>query len=882
MAHNPEHRSDGALKQAVARALRPLVIGADAMRFAQQLPLSGSGIVTAEPGAGKTTGVPLALLAQDWLSDRVANGIVLVEPRRVAASQAAHRMAGLLGERVSSRDAGVVGLRMRGESKIGSCTRIEVVTDGVLARMLSTDPGFTGRSVVIFDEFHERSLGTDVGLALALSARALLRPDLVVVVMSATLEHVRVAELLGSSTGLPIERLAAPGRAFPVTRSHSTNGQDLVGRVEHAVVDAVSNHGDGDVLVFLPGIHEINQCTRRLRQHPALQHAVVLALHARGDAAETAAALQPATTGQQRIVLSTSLAQTSVTIEGVTTVIDAGLVRRQRRDPHTGLSRLITERVSLATATQRAGRAGRTAPGHAIALWSPAEQASFRATDPPEILDADLSGSLLTALQWGVHPTELAWVDPPSPDSWARAEAELLALSAIDETKTLTALGHRMAALGMQPRIGALLCTAEDDTAKTLANSLAAYFSESDWYVRDAPIDFRVRISELCSDQSEASSNLAAGAKQRFGRARSQLAMQLSVNQDAGRDRVDSRGLGSIGALMLQTFPERLASRVADLVDRNGQSSGDRFTFATGLTLPLAPGDAATVRGASLLVAIDVEGDRRRGTIRCGVPVSQAEVERWAQSSAFFQISRRMQTNWHGDRLTAVLETHVSSPIGDLLIGFATEVMAPEDVATAVLGRSDTEPFSFSETANELVARLHLAAVVYPDQFATPDNTYLAAAVNNWLLATVRAVSTFRWSDVNVEQALRHHLDSLGLGYRLNQVVPRTLDLGNDRTRSIRYSTDSGRPTIQVRLQDMFGQTSTPTVCDGREAITLELLSPANRVLAVTNDLHRFWQVGYPRVRSDLRGRYPKHQWPEDPASAAPYRMNNPRPHSAR
>jgi ATP-dependent helicase HrpB len=907
-------RSGSPLAEHVRKALGSLVIGEEALRFANRLSQAQSAIVTAEPGAGKTTGIPLALLAQDWLNDREASGIVLVEPRRVAASQAAHRMAALLGQQVSSRDAGVVGLRMRGESKIGSQTRIEVVTDGVLARMLSSDPGFSGRSVVIFDEFHERSLDNDVGFALALSARALLRPDLIVVVMSATLEHARVEGLLRDGNDSAVERLTTPGRAFPVTRSHSVVGQDLVGRVEHAVVEAI-NQRSGDVLVFLPGIHEINQCARRLRQHRALQNSMVLALHARGDAAENAAALRPAQPGQQRIVLSTSLAQTSVTIDGVTTVIDAGLVRRSRRDPDTGLTRLITQRVSLATATQRAGRAGRTAPGHAVALWSPAEHAALAESDPPEITDADLSGPLLTALRWGVHPTELRWVDPPSSDAWERAEAELFALGAVDHDHHLTNLGRQIAELGMHPRIGALLCAArsgEESNVHDVVVDLAAYLSEADWYGTDAPIDLRVRLDELRGSDDRAStgarpfgltsspldrastgarpfgltsspldraSSLQPGARQRFSRARSQFLKALHAHETRGA--LIDTSAPSIGALTLQTFPERLASRVADLVDHTTQSGGDRFTFATGLTLPLASGDSASVRGAPLLVAVDVEGDRRRGAIRCGVPVTQAEVQHWVATSTFFRLISRTRSTWIGDRLAAVCESVVTSSIGDVTIGFEPAILQRQDVADAVTQRAATESFPPSDAARELHARLLLAAQHYPDQFQVPDHDWIVGVVSDWLLATTQdSVASFSWSVIDLDKALRHRMNYLGCDYHLNQAAPRTFSLEHDRTHTIRYATDSGRPTIQVRLQDMFGTTTTPSVCGGREPITLELLSPANRVLAVTNDLERFWKVGYPGVRSELRGRYPKHQWPEDPATALPRRMNNPQPRS--
>jgi ATP-dependent helicase HrpB len=885
MAHHLEHSSDLSGQREVAAAvevaIRSLVVGQSATQFAEHLGASRSGIVTAEPGAGKTTGVPLAVLAQAWLWNSDNPGIVLVEPRRVAARQAAQRMASQLGQQVSTSRNGIVGLRMRGETRIGDQTRIEVVTDGVLAAMLSSDPGLTGRSVIIFDEFHERSLDADLGLALALSARLVLRPDLAIVIMSATLDDTHVASLLGDQ----VTHLATPGKAFPVSRSFSVVGQDLVGRVEHAVLEAVQQRA-GDVLVFLPGIHEINQCARRLAQHRSLATSRVLRLHSRGDADEIAAALRPAQPGQHRIVLATSLAQTSVTIDGITTVIDSGFIRRSTRDEHTGLTRLTTERVSVATATQRAGRAGRTAPGHAVALWSPAEQALFQETDSPEIVGADLCGALLTALSWGVHPRDLAWVDPPVPQAWDSAALDLLALGAVDSGLSLTHLGQRMAQLAMHPRLAALLCTADSPETKSVAGAVAAYFSDSDWFGRDAPIDLRVRLSVLLGAGEFGGPVLASSHARSFGESFARVMSSIGTKPTSGNGEQFNQSTAAlnielVGPLMLRAFPERLASRVAHLVDRSTQSEGDRFTFATGLTLPLAAGDATTVRGAPLVVAVEVDGDRRRGAIRCAVPVTQAEVERWVSTSSFFALEHRQETSWHDDRLTATRKTFVSSALGEVLIGFGSVPLTTADICEAVSLRVLNDGIAVDDAAGELLARLKIAAQADPNHFAVPDQRFIVEALTYWLSTTVTDnTQAFRWTDIDVHEALRQYLDYQQTSYLLTQLAPRTVTVDGNRMHTVHYATDSERPTIRVRLQDLFGVTVTPAVCDGQIPISLELLSPAQRVVAVTNDIQRFWQVGYPGVRADLRGRYPKHHWPEDPATASPQRVKHPKARS--
>ncbi len=843
----------------VRSTLQPLVIGTAAMDFAQSMASASNGIVVAEPGAGKTTGIPLALMCAEWLCDRPDNGIVVVEPRRVAARQAAARMASVLGEQLSTKQRGRVGLRSRDETLVGAETRIEVVTDGVLPRMLRSDPGLSGRSVVIFDEFHERSLDTDLGLALALSAQNLLRPDLVIVVMSATLDADRVAEILDAHSVGSTVRLHSPGRAFPVSVTNATTPGDLAVRVTDAAVAAVTQR-PGDVLVFLPGIHEINMCARRMSERAELARIVVLPLHARGNPADTAHALRPAIAGEQRIVLATSLAQTSVTIDGVTTVIDSGFVKRPLRDPDTGLTRLATTRISKATATQRAGRAGRTAAGHAVQLWSAAEWLRFDEVDQPEILAADLTGLALAAADWGVQPAAMAWTDPPTEDAWNGALAELALLGALDEDGSITTRGRAMAALPAAPRIAALLTEQRDQRT---AAALAAYLSDSDWFGPGAPMDLRARLTALTDSTSADSGTVNAGAHRRFERS-----VQRFLR--SGNGRVTNLVGDDVAALALQAYPERLATR--------SESSGERFCFANGLVLPLERSDradTASIVGAQMIVATELDSDRRRGAIRVAVPVSMEQVIAWAASAPGCSTSSFVSARWVGERLEASTETALITPAGTLTLQRRPATPNAGSIVVAVGELIDAAPdvIQWSESARELWARIHLAFASQTEA----DTLRWRDLVLVWLQDTLpSSIRSFSVGSIDVQAALRHHLDLNALSRELDRNAPTAITIG-ERSHRVHYATDSGRPTIRTRVQDLFGTTKTPTVC-GTERVTVELLSPAGRVVGVTDDIGRFWTVGYPGLRADLRGRYPKHQWPEDPTVAAPRRANNPRP----
>jgi ATP-dependent helicase HrpB len=888
----------------VRPALDELVIGNDAWDFAADVGTDRfrAGVITAEPGAGKTTGVPLALAAQEWLHDSSAPGLVIAEPRRVAAKRAAERLASLLGQRVGQ----VVGLRMRGETVVSAQTRIEVVTDGVLARMLCSDPELSGRSCLVIDEFHERSLDTDIGLALALSAQELFRPDLRLVVMSATLDTESIVGLLRanpiSSDSRDVRILHSPGRTFPVVQVAGPTSGPLEARVVTAVQETLAKEDSaGDILVFLAGRYEIERCKRALSRAIHRPDCVVLALHGRGDQAETRAALAPATHGKRRIILATSIAQTSITIDGISVVIDSGFVRRPRRDEGTGLTRLRTERISRATKVQRAGRAGRTRPGTAIRLWSPTEDAALVEHDPAELEIADLAPVVLTALRWGVQPHQLRLLSQPTDDRWAYAINELRVLGAVEaageaagETLGLTGTdayvlsltepGVAMAELPVEPRLASLLLRTAP-SQRPIAAWLAAALSDSTT-ADISSVDIRDHLLAVLESPTPA-----------VQRTVKQLQALLHWEAHATPDPTE---VDRCGALLLHAYPERLAVRIPA-----SEGGGDlRYRFASGLELPFAqPSDpgapVASIVGTHLIVAVDVDADRRRGSIRLAAPVSLAEVSAWANAAdpTVIGIVDRLDTVWDGPkplghRKTELRITSLGSPTSTLAVQSTSIAMSCDSLADAVLQRLALDPSIMRRgtarsrptgseqdregTEAELLARLGVAAEAASDQWDHLDDETLRTLI----VETVRQTPhPTRWTlnDLPVARAITLWLDRTGQRRAFDRFVPVVVQFQSGISRPVSYATDSGRPEVSVRLQDVFGVTSSPTVCDGRVPVTLTLLSPADRPLAVTDDLARFWTVGYPGVRSDLRGRYPKHQWPEDPRTAEPRRMNKPR-----
>lgn len=800
----------------------------------------GAAVLVAPPGAGKTTRVPLALLDAAWRGD---GRILVLEPRRLAARAAARRMAETLSEDVGRR----VGFRVRMESRVSAATRIEVVTEGVFTRMIVDDPSLEGVAAVLFDEAHERSLDGDLGLALAIEARGALRPDLRLLVMSATIDGARFAALLGAGQGAEGAPAYAPviesqGRAFPVETRHRP--RDARTRLEDAVTDAVLAalaDEPGSILAFLPGQGEITRTAERLAGR--LPADVDLApLYGALDGAAQDRAIRPSPPGRRKVVLATSIAETSITIDGVRVVIDGGLARKPRYEPATGLTRLETVRVSRAAADQRRGRAGRTQPGVCVRLWEVGQTAALAPHDRPEILDSDLSGLVLDLAAWGVtDPSTLAFLEPPPAPAWREAVDLLVSLDALDATGRLTAEGEALRRLPLPPRLAHMLHRAAADGRAGLAADLAVLLSERGLGGDD--VDLRERL-------------------RRFGRERGRRA------DDARRlaDRLvgsvgGKRGDGDVeaaGAVLALAFPERLAQ---------ARGAPGKFRLANGRGAVLDPADGLA-REPFLAVA-DLSGSAEAARILAAAPISRGEIE-----SDFKDHIETIETMSFDAGSGSVRGRRIRRL--DRLVLAEEAIPAAGEAATAALMTVirdhglDRLPWTPAlRRLRERAGFLHRFAVPgWPDV----SDGALAAAADAWLAPYIPGKT--RFSDIRpaeLEAALTA-LFPAGGERLLDRLVPEQLETPGNRSVSIDYGRDP--PVAAVRVQDLFGLDRHPTVADGKVLIVLELLSPANRPIQVTADLPGFWRGSWAAVRADLRGRYPKHAWPEDPLTAPPVRMN--------
>ncbi|EAR51453.1 ATP-dependent helicase HrpB [Oceanicola granulosus HTCC2516] len=782
----------------------------------------GCAVLQAPPGAGKTTRVPLALMPH------YAGRIVMLEPRRLAARAAAERLAEALGE----RPGGQVGYRMRGESVAGS--RIEVVTEGILTRMIQSDPELSGIGCLVFDEFHERSLNADLGLALALECREALRPDLGLLVMSATLDAAPVAALLGDA---PL--ITSEGRAFPVELRHLPRPVPKSTRFEAALADLVTQalaETEGGVLAFLPGEGEIRRVAGLLA--PRLPGDVRLRpLYGALPFAEQRAAVRPEPEGR-KLVLATSIAETSLTIEDVRTVIDGGRARRARFDPASGMSRLVTERVTRAEATQRAGRAGRVAPGVAYRLWSKGEEGALAAFAPAEIEIADLTGlALELALElalWG--SADLRFLTPPPEGALSEARALLHDLGALDATG-ITAHGRRLAAQPVHPRLGHML-----ERAGKPAAPLAALLSERD-PLRGAPADVGLRLRALSGERA------AEASRAVLERIRAE-ARRLAARAPAG-------GGLAVGQMAALAYPDRIALR------RKGGPA--RYVLSGGKGAVLDEADP--LAGARLLVAFDLDGDAREARIRLAAPLSEAELrdvagERigWVEVCAWSRRERRVLAR-RQERLGALV-------LDDRPLAEAD----PAALAAAMCDGIRELGLALTGAAARFRARVEL---VRQSGIDLPEMTdaALLASLEDWLAPHLDGVrSAEEWKRFDALPALRAMLDWPQM-QALDAAAPARFTTPLGRAVAIDY--DGDHPGISVRLQELFGLTTHPTVA-GRP-LRLTLLSPGHKPVQVTMDLPGFWASSYADVRKDMRGRYPKHPWPEDPTVADPTLRAKPR-----
>ena len=793
------------------------------------LGVGNAAVLVAPPGAGKTTVVPLELLGEPWRGD---GRIIVLEPRRLAARAAAERMAATLGENVGE----TVGFRVRMQSRISARTRIEVVTEGVFTRMILADPELAGIACVIFDEFHERSLDADLGLALAIDTQRLLRDDLRLLVMSATLDGAAVARLLD---GAPV--IESQGRMFPVETRYL--GRDDRLRLEDQVVRAVDKalaEQSGSLLVFLPGQGEILRTAERLaeRKRPDVE---IAPLYGALDPRDQDRAIKPAAVGVRKIVLATSIAETSLTIQGVRVVIDCGLARVPRFDPSSGLTRLATVRVSRAAADQRRGRAGRTEPGACYRLWNEAETRAFPAYADPEILDADLSGLALDLARWGAkNVTDLAFLDPPPAAAFAEARALLARLEALDWRGVLTPHGRALSAVPLPPRLAHMVLKAAD-TGQALRAALgAALITERGLGGRD--VDLRRRLESLDRDRSP--------------RARDAKALADRWASFAGKS--GTAEPLSDGLLLAFAYPERVARA------RGGQGE---FQLVSGRGAFIEP-TYALAREPWLAVA-ELGGGDRRDRILLAAPLDPAELVAFKDQ---FEVEERLEESGggrlRGKRLTRLGRLTIREEI--------LESPDPALIARALADRVRREGLAALPWSPATLAWRERLAFVRSGDPAWPDlsDTALIDALDDWLtplLSGVRSLAALKPDILNC--ALRA-LIPWDLQRRLDAEAPArwTAPTGNSFT--IDYAAEAG-PRVDVRVQEVFGISQHPTV--GGVPLTMSLLSPGHRPIQTTKDLPGFWKGSWKDVRSDMRGRYPKHVWPEDPAVAAPTARAKPR-----
>jgi len=804
---------------------------------------AGAVVVHAPPGAGKTTIVPPALLSEEWLG---RNRIVMLEPRRLAARAAAHRMSHLRGESVGR----TIGYRTRLDTKVSGATRIEVVTEGVLTRMVQQDPTLDGYGLVIFDEFHERSLQGDTGLALVLHTRHLVRPDLRVAVMSATIDGIAVARLLDnapvvSSSGrhFEVETRYRPVAVAPLAASF--NATFVAGTVRTALSET-----EGDVLVFLPGAPEIHRLGDHLGQTDG---ADVIALHGSLSPQDQDRAIAPSSPGQRKVVLATSIAETSLTIEGVRVVIDTGLARRSRFSPRTGMSRLETLRVSRAAADQRRGRAGRTAPGVCYRLWAEDENATLQSFAPPEILEGDLAPLALDLAIAGVtDPSELSWLDAPPAAAFSQARELLRQLDALDELGKATTHGQSMSRFGMHPRLSHMILRASGSGLGALGCELAAILGERDPLrsLRDTVgTDLGSRVEAMRKPREYP--GVDQGALRRAADQARHWQSRLSKNDVAERH-ADPTALGRVLAL---AFPERLARR------RPGPQPRYLLRNGTGATLP----EGDPLGQEPFLVIAESDGRAPEARAWLTAPVTLSDVE----EDFGDQVIEAHDVEWdeeHGIRAWK------ERRLGALVLSRGLERSPdPQRVADAVaegIRRHGLDLLPWSEGAIRLRERLAFLRAHDPSWPDMSDGALMVSLLENLHDALGRIRSSRELRTLDVAGSLLGMLD-WDQRRRLEQLAPTHFEAPTGSRLSIDYS-DPQAPSVSVRLQEMFGARETPTVLSGRVALTLHLLSPAQRPVQVTRDLAGFWRSSYFDVRKDLRARYPKHAWPDDPVTATP------------
>jgi ATP-dependent helicase HrpB len=814
----------------------PLPIDAALPGLTAALRMNNAAVLVAPPGAGKTTRVPLVLAGEDWAKDR---RILVLEPRRLAARAAAERMAATLGERVGE----TVGLRVRFGSKISRKTRIEIVTEGIFTRLILDDPMLDGVAAVLFDEFHERSLDADLGLALARDAQMGLREDLKLLVMSATLDAARIAGLLGDA---PV--IASEGRAFAVeTRYVGRDSRPIEPQVADVIVRAM--RGDaGSLLAFLPGAAEIRR-TQTLLENRTDAATDVVTLYGALGGEEQDRAIAPALRGRRKVVLATSIAETSITIEGVRIVVDSGLARVPRYEPDVGVTRLETVRVSRAAADQRRGRAGRTEPGVCYRLWDEPQTAALEPYARPEILAADLSSFALDLAAWGSGPEQLGFLDPPPRSALAEAKALLTELGAIDADGRITDEGRHLRQLPLPPRLARMVVDAAREGAARHAAELAAIVGERGLGGDDA--DLRERLAALHRDRSR---------RGRDARAMAERWAEIATTRPSPKEEMEL----STGVMVALAFPERIAK------NRGGGTGG--FLLANGRGAAI---DAASPLAREPFLAVaELAGSAAAGRILSAAPIALADIEACFAD----RIEAREEITF--DAASLSLRGRKSRRLGAISLSERHMRVEPNEATAKLLAdhiaRAGIDRLPWGNALTQWRERVMFLRRSEGDEWPDLSDAALAGSVNEWLAPALLSKTAIGQITADELGAALQALLPWPLPRRLDAEAPTHFEAPTGTRVPIDYAAEGG-PKIAIRVQELFGLARHPSIAGGKIPLVIELLSPAHRPVQTTRDLPGFWRGSYAAVRAEMRGRYPKHPWPDDPIAAPATRRAKPR-----
>ncbi len=827
----------------------PLPIDAALPDLTAALRAHNAAVLVAPPGAGKTTRVPLVLAGEEWAKNR---RILVLEPRRLAARAAAERMAATLGERVGE----TVGLRVRFGSKVSNRTRIELITEGIFTRLILDDPMLDGVAAVLFDEFHERSLDADLGLALARDVQQGLREDLRLLVMSATIDAARVAGLLGDAPTIESE-----GRAFTVeTRYVGRDARPIEPQIADVIVRAMRAH-QGSLLAFLPGAAEIRR-TLTLLENRTEASTDVVPLYGALAGEEQDRAIAPARPGRRKIVLATSIAETSITIEGVRIVVDAGLARVPRYEPDVGVTRLETTRVSRAAADQRRGRAGRTEPGVCYRLWDEPQTAALEPFARPEILAADLSSFALDLSAWGSSPEQLAFLDPPPRPAFAEASALLAELGAIDSDGRITDEGRHLRRLPLPPRLARMVIDAADAGEALLAAEIAAIIGERGLGGDD--VDLRERVAALRRDRSPRGRDARAMAARWGEIASSDSSPEAKPMHSPASD----HGKMSIGAILTLAYPERVAKN-----RENGRSGGSgSFLLVNGRGAQIDR--ASPLAREPFLAVAELAGSAAQGRILSAAPISLSEIEaRFAE-----RIAARVEIAF--DAASMSLRGRNSRRLGAIVLAEAPVPVEPSDetaklladtIASIGIGR-----LPWTKALKQWRDRVMFLRASEGDEWPDLSDAALAETARDWLAARLTDKIALGELTADEFEAALHNLLPWPLRRRLDAEAPTHFAAPTGSRVPIDYEAEGG-PKIAIRVQELFGLDRHPAIAGGKIPLLIELLSPAHRPVQTTRDLPGFWNGSYAAVRAEMRGRYPKHPWPDDPVAAPATRRAKPR-----